>query len=172
MWQCEINKTLAEWAGVDPEIRCKAGINDPSRECSGELIEMEVMTPEAINRMIAEWAGCKHKGCRDCDEGTTDCLEGVSDSDCPYLDEGESWEQCSYAIARQIPDYFRTNAAMDLLGVLVDRGYKPELSYHNLNWWCKFSLPGYKQPEYYAMKPTIPAAICYAICELIEREGR
>lgn len=41
MTASEINKTLAEWAGVKPEMMCKAGINDPSRECSGELIERE-----------------------------------------------------------------------------------------------------------------------------------
>ena len=74
--------------------------------------------------------------------------------------------------AKRPTDYYRSNAAMDLLGVLVERGYKPELSYHNLNWWHKFSLPGYKQPEYYAIKPTIPAAICTAIIELIERKGK
>ena len=109
---------------------------------------MTDMTPEEINRMIAEWVGCEPKFMS---------VNGVT-----YDQHCEPFPK----------DYYGSNAAMDLLGVLVERGYKPELSYHNLNWWCKFSLPGYKQPEYYAMKPTIPEAICNAICELIEREGR
>ena len=106
------------------------------------------MTPEEINRMIAEWVGCEPKFMS---------VNGVT-----YDQHCEPFPK----------DYYGSNAAMDLLGVLVERGYKPELSYHNLNWWHKFSLPGYKQPEYYAIKPTIPAAICTAIMELIEREGR
>ena len=118
---------------------------------------MTDMTPDEINLMIAEWAGVKPQ------------------DNCQY-----SWcefpgVKCDPSCKNKVftyPDYFGSNAAMDLLGVLVERGYKPELSYHNLNWWHKFSLPGYKQPEYYAIKPTIPAAICTAILELIEREGK
>ena len=108
------------------------------------------MTPEEINRRISTWAGLDSHVCDGWSFHCDDCERG----------------------SIQTPDYFGSNAAMDLLGVLVERGYKPELSYHNLNWWHKFSLPGYKQPEYYAIKPTIPAAICTAILELIEREGR
>lgn len=133
---------------------------------------MTDMTPEAINRKLAEWAGRKHKGCRDCDEGTTDCLEGVSDSDCPYLDEGESWEQCSYAIARQIPDYFRTNAAMDLLGVLVERGYGLAMEYGYKEWSCAIRIPHMNAPRFFGKAPTVPEAICHAILKLIEREGK
>ena len=110
---------------------------------------MTDMTPEEINRRIATWAGLDSHVCDEWSFHCDDCERG----------------------SIQTPDYYHANAAMDLLGVLVERGYKPELSYHNLNWWHKFSLPGYKQPEYYAIKPTIPAAICTAIIELIEREG-
>ena len=102
---------------------------------------------QTINYRISEWAG----------------VDGTE-----YFGRyGRSFDKDGYP-----PDFYHSNAAMDLLGVLVERGYKPELSYHNLNWWHKFSLPGYKQPEYYAIKTTIPAAICHAILELIEREGR
>ena len=111
---------------------------------------MTDMTPEEINRRISTWAGLDSHVCDEWSFHCDDCERG----------------------SIQTPDYYHTNAAMDLLGVLVERGYKPELSYHNLNWWHKFSLPGYKQPEYYAIKPTIPAAICTAIIELIEREGK
>ena len=106
------------------------------------------MTPEEINRKCAEWAGRSAKFMS---------VNGIT-----YDQRCEQFPK----------DYYGSNAAMDLLVVLVERGYKPELSYHNLNWWHKFSLPGYKQPEYYAIKTTIPAAICHAIMELIEREGR
>ena len=109
---------------------------------------MTDMTPEEINQRIATWAGLDSHVCDGWSFHCDDCERG----------------------SIQTPDYYRSNAAMDLLGVLVERGYKPELSYHNLNWWHKFSLPGYKQPEYYAIKPTIPAAICTAILELKERE--
>ena len=122
---------------------------------------MTDMTPEEINRMIAEWAGiCPH-----------DSFEYLTPSD--FYEGTPLCSQCGVAYGQldKITDYFHTNAAMDLLVVLVERGYKPELSYHNLNWWHKFSLPGYKQPEYYAIKPTIPAAICTAILELIEMEA-
>ena len=104
----------------------------------------------AINRKLAEWVGIDSHTCDEWAFHCDDCERG----------------------SIQTPDDFRSNSAMDLLGVLVERGYKPELSYHNLNWWCKFSLPGYKQPEYYAMKPTIPEAICKSILKLIEREGK
>ena len=110
---------------------------------------MTDMTPEEINQRIATWLGLK----------------------CTC--KGAYWGACEmHSNGGVATGYYHTNAAMDLLGVLVERGYKPELSYHNLNWWHKFSLPGYKQPEYYAIKPTIPAAICTAIIELIEREGK
>lgn len=134
---------------------------------------MTDVTPEEINRRIATWLGVEPiRMCGDDPGLDQECLDGSYDpSECSFLRYGGKWEDCSEKKLVYL-DYYRSNAAMDLLGVLVERGYKPELSYHNLNWWHKFSLPGYKQPEYYAIKPTIPAAICTAIMELIEREGR
>ena len=138
---------------------------------------MTDMTPEAINMRIAKWAGITSQyACHVDGEIDATCVIDLNERhDCVYASNIETKEQCERWMQRRntpTPDYFGSNAAMDLLGVLVERGYKPELSYHNLNWWHKFSLPGSKQPEYYAIKPTIPAAICTAILELIEREGR
>ena len=105
------------------------------------------MTPEEINRRIAEWVGCEPKFMS---------VNGVT-----YDQHFEPFPK----------DYYGSNAAMDLLGVLVERGYSPCL------FWCignKWSIELYFDGDYVlgVSKETIPAAICTAIIELIEREGK
>lgn len=60
---------------------------------------------------------------------------------------------------------------MDLLEVLVERG---EL--HSNAYQARLFILGFDGDQLVAVAsgygPTIPAAICNAICELIEREGR
>ena len=120
---------------------------------------MTDMTPEEINQRVAEWAGWKkeHRGWRS--------PEGVF-----YFDE-PSFE--SLALIPQYPDYYHTNAAMDLLGVLVERGctYKmlgaPDTHYMEIG-----DSTGYCPMAATKCQKTPSAAICTAILELIEREGR
>ena len=106
------------------------------------------MTPEEINLMIAE-------------------LEGRS---AKFMSvNGVTYDQR----CEQFPkDYFGSNAAMDLLGVLESQGY----------WWemgnCENGDKFIKIGSWYgglivtAQRPAISAAICTAIIELIEREGK
>ena len=107
--------------------------------------------------MIAEWAGWKkeHRGWRS--------PEGVF-----YFDE-PSFE--SLALIPQYPDYCCSNAAMDLLRVLVERGYKVDVQSDGPQWSMVLQHPGMKR-AICSLQSTIPAAICHAILELIEREWR
>ena len=121
------------------------------------------MTPEEINRRIATWAGLDSHVCDEWAFHCDDCERG----------------------SIQTPDYFGSNAAMDLLGVLVGKKYWYKMSSHaddthtvaigewtgitsedgNLMWFRKYICEAER-------KPTIPAAICTAIIELIERDGK
>ena len=109
------------------------------------------MTPEEINKRIATWLGLK----------------------CTC--KGAYWGACEmHSNGGVATDYYHTNAAMDLLGVLVERGYSVELQTGSGGNWCEIWVDddsdtrvGVSQNQ-----PTIPAAICTAILELIEREGR
>ena len=123
---------------------------------------MTDMTPEEINQRIAAWAGLDSHVCDEWSFHCDDCERG----------------------SIQTPDYYHANAAMDLLGVLVDKKYWYEMSSHaddthtvaigewtgitsedgNLMWIRKYICEAER-------KPTIPAAICHAIMEIIEREG-
>ena len=109
---------------------------------------MTDMTPEEINQRIATWLGLK----------------------CTC--KGAYWGACEmHSNGGVATDYYHTNAAMDLLGVLESQGY----------WWemgnCKNGYKFIKIGSWYgglivtAQRPAISAAICHAIIELIEREG-
>ena len=111
------------------------------------------MTPEEINRRIATWLGLK----------------------CTC--KGAYWGACEmHSNGGVATDYYRTNAAMDLLVVLVERGYTYTLqdnihgAGHGLFIWRRDDTLNELADSSY--QPTIPAAICTAILELIEREGR
>lgn len=114
------------------------------------------MTPEEINMRIATWAGLDSHVCDEWSFHCDDCERG----------------------SIQTPDYFGSNAAMDLLGVLVERGQRngkgwtPQLRYTALageEWCLEIFVADAKDINGYGN--TIPAAICTAILELIERDG-
>ena len=117
------------------------------------------MTPDEINLMIAEWAGVKPQ------------------DNCQY-----SWcefpgVKCDPSCKNKVftyPDYFGSNAAMDLLVVLVERGYQAEM--HTNAHQTRVFILGFDDEQCVAVAKgigdTIPAAICTAIMELIEREGK
>ena len=109
------------------------------------------MTPEEINRMIAEWVGCEPKFMS---------VNGVT-----YDQHCEPFPK----------DYYGSNAAMDLLGVLVERRYSFKINGYVTTQFQVFiycvtddELP--LETVSIAVHSTIPAAICTAILELIERE--
>lgn len=118
------------------------------------------MTPEEINQRIATWLGLK----------------------CTC--KGAYWGACEmHSNGGVATDYYHTNAAMDLLGVLVGKKYWYKMSSHaddthtvaigewtgitsedgNLMWFRKYICEAER-------KPTTPAAICTAILKLKERE--
>ena len=127
---------------------------------------MTDMTPEEINDMLARWVGFEGSGLNN----TFNDPPNSNPYHCHIL---------------PTPDYFGSNAAMDLLGVLVGKKYWYEMSSHaddthtvaigewtgitsedgNLMWFRKYICEAER-------KPTIPAAICTAIIELIERDGK
>ena len=123
------------------------------------------MTPEEINRKLAEWAGLECDNCGTKAPDVCGCnISGIGSG--------------SYV------DYCRTNAAMDLLGMLVGKKYWYEISSHaddthtvilgewvddawedgTSAWIRKYICESKRQP-------TIPAAICHACLEVAEREG-
>ena len=111
------------------------------------------MTPEEINQRIATWLGLK----------------------CTC--KGAYWGACEmHSNGGVATDYYHTNAAMDLLGVLVERGYKCRLlvSFRGVEASITRLGSGWNHPTnaVNASAGTIPAAICTAIIELIEREGK
>ena len=134
------------------------------------------MTPEEINQRIAEWVGIASQyACHADGKIYETCVIDLNERhDCVHASSIETKEQCERWMQRRdipTPDYYHTNAAMDLLGVLVERGYSPCL------YWCignKWSIELYFDGDYVlgVSKETIPAAICTAIIEMIEREGR
>ena len=69
--------------------------------------------------------------------------------------------------AKRPTDYYRSSAAMDLLVVLVERGYGVYLVHSDEQWECE--IVAWNKP--YGRAPTIPAAICHAILGMIEREA-
>ena len=113
------------------------------------------MTPEEINRRIATWAGLDSHVCDGWSFHCDDCERG----------------------SIQTPDYYRSNAAMDLLDVLVERRYSFKINGYVTTQFQVFiycvtddELP--LETVSMAVHSTIPAAICTAILELIEREGK
>lgn len=129
---------------------------------------MTDMTPEAINRRIAEWAGlCWHERafhfyvkenkvfCRKCKQWIP-IVSGVD-------------------YAPRNPDYFRSNAAMDLMVVMVAKNYIPSMEYleHMREWEVAIFRSGDNESVLsVARHKELPGTICTAILELIEREGR
>ncbi len=120
------------------------------------------MTPQeisAINRKLAKWAEI------------TPVLYCGADYPCSNK---KLCSECHDSI-NTYPDYFRTNAAMDLLGVLVERGYTYRLQDdidgcgHTLIVWEKRTSEMVADSEYV---PEIPAAICRACLGVAEREGK
>ena len=110
------------------------------------------MTPEEINRKCAEWEGRSAKFMS---------VNGVT-----YDQRCEQFPK----------DYYRSNAAMDLLVMLVERGYKCRLlvSFRGVEAGITRLGSGWNHPAKAVgvSAPTIPAAICHSIIELIEREGK
>lgn len=118
------------------------------------------MTPEeisAINKRLSEWAGI------------TPQIECASDSVPPCIGPCKGCED----VITHYPEFFRSNAAMDLLQVLASREY----------WWemknCKNGDKSIRISSWHgvgviaaAQQPTIPAAICRACLEVAEREGK
>ena len=106
------------------------------------------MTPQEINKKIAEWLG-------------HECAE------IHIVKEG--------FVLGLIPSYYNSNSAFDLLDVLVERGYDPTLE-HDLGGWdlCIYKpnkngwdlithcIPNNKSKS---------AAICEAVIALIEEES-
>ena len=106
---------------------------------------MADMTPEEINRKCAELGGRSAKFMS---------VNGVT-----YDQRCEQFPK----------DYYHTNAAMDLLGVLVERGYKVDVQSDGQQWSMVLQHLGMNR-SICSLRDTIPAAICTAILELIERE--
>ena len=104
------------------------------------------MTPEEINRKCAEWAGRSAKFMS---------VNGVT-----YDQRCEQFPK----------DYYGSNAAIDLLGVLVERGYYPCLFLDITRKVWRMSITQIGRGVWFAEGNTIPAAICTAIIELIERD--
>ena len=107
------------------------------------------MTPEEINQRISTWAGLDSHVCDEWSFHCDDCERG----------------------SIQTPDYIGSNAAMDLLWVLVERGYKVDVQSDGPQWSMVLQHPDMNR-SICSLRDTIPAAICTAIIELIEREGR
>ena len=143
---------------------------------------MTDMTSEEINRMIAEWVGIASQyACHADGEVDETCVIDLNERhDCVYASNIETKEQCDLWMQRRdtpTPDYYRSNAAMDLLGVLVERGYSFKINGYVTTQFQVFiycvtddELP--LETVSMAVHSTIPAAICTAIIELIEREGK
>ena len=93
------------------------------------------MTPEEINRRIAEWAGRSAKFMS---------VNGVT-----YDQRCEQFPK----------DYYGSNAAMDLLVVLVERGYKVDLQSDGPQWSMVLQQPDMRR-SVCSLRDTIPAAIC------------
>ena len=109
---------------------------------------MTDMTPEEINQRIATWLGLK----------------------CTC--KGAYWGACEmHSNGGVATDYYHTNAAMDLLGVLVERGctYKM-LGAPGTHYMAIGDSTGYCPMAATKCQKTPSAAICTAIIELIERE--
>ena len=141
---------------------------------------MTDMTPEEINKRVAEWVGIASQyACHADGEVDETCVIDLNERhDCVYASNIETKEQCERWMQRRntpTPDYFGSNAAMDLLGVLVERGYKCRLlvSFRGVEAGITRLGSGWNHPTnaVNASAGTIPAAICTAIIELIEREA-
>jgi hypothetical protein len=116
------------------------------------------MTPQETNKAIAEWLGWR--SCRGSKNKPWKWKK-------PY---GEAaWEYVN------LPDFYHTNAAFDLLDVLVERGCSP-----TLDWDCSlwvFEIWKFMEGKFSAYETMISgkdtsksAAICLAIIKLIEQE--
>ena len=102
------------------------------------------MNPQEINRKIAEWLGW--------------CWN-------PYQ---RLWLTDSSLI--ELPDFFHTSAAFNLLDVLVERGYYPDMFYSLARTWnVRLWLDG-EETVWIQGAKTKSAAICLAIIALLEKE--
>lgn len=114
------------------------------------------MTPEAINKKLAEWAGAAPQ---------KQCKVGVVDPGRECDGKCDGFIEC----LKVYPDYFRSNAAMDLLGVLVEREYYPCLFLDITRRLWRMSIMRIERGMWFGEGSTIPEAICHAILELKER---
>lgn len=120
---------------------------------------MTDMTPEEINRRIAEWAGVK--------------LE----SDCHLADDCVPGGDCDICTNNKpiYPDYYGSSASQDLLKTLVAKNYVPSVEYleHMQEWEVAICRVGDNETVLVVVRRAeLPEAICHAICELAEREGK
>ena len=139
---------------------------------------MTDMTPEEINKRVAEWVGIASQyACHADGEVDETCVIDLNERhDCVYASNIETKEQCERWMQRRntpTPDYFGSNAAMDLLGVLVERGYTYKmLGAPGTHYMAIGDSTGYCPMAATKCQKTPSAAICTAIMELIEREGK
>lgn len=116
---------------------------------------MTNMTPEEINQRIATWMGWTNVQRSRRHQGRL---------------MGNMPERFELII---VPDYFQSNAAIDLLGVLVERGYTYKmLGAPGTHYMAIGDSTGYCPMAATKCQKTPSAAICTAIIELIEREGK
>lgn len=110
------------------------------------------MTPEEINRKIAEWLGY-----------TVTVFKSKA-GDIYYLNGSP----------RELPDYYHTNAAFDLLDELVERGYwvtlETTVKDESVCWKCTIETD-FAKLVIETWNKSKSAAICEAIIKLIEREN-
>lgn len=133
------------------------------------------MTPAEINAKIADWLGFKPQ--HYCHAATD------------WLTENSWFDGVERNYARAVdglPNWYTTNAAMDLLPELANRGYCPALIFDDNGRWTlslscimsgvEGSGPIDVQAAFFVnkdeWKETPSAAICYAILQLTEQEGQ
>lgn len=108
------------------------------------------------NEKIARWAGVL-----DGYRYTTDSVHGW----CYFNDKTKH-----VLYTEKIRTYSTDSEAVELLNVLVGKGYEPELSYCSEHW----SLNIFTSPKWVVenvWQPTIHQAITAAVLKLIEKEG-
>ena len=112
------------------------------------------MTPQEINQTLAVFHG----------------YTNISESDCGNFICGDNPNGSG---RNRLPDYYNTNAAFDLLDVLVERGWQYSLEY------ISFCKPHQRMMIFTASREswvvsleasTKSAAICLAIIQLLEKE--
>ena len=116
-------------------------------------IEIESLNKDTINITIAKWLGWEQ------------CSEEYNNGYRRYWIKDGVIKYISNLTA-----YYPTNAAFDLLDMLVERGWDVDLS-HNKNGWSFYICKG-QIVHFMGISNSKSAAICEAICALIEQEGK